>query len=55
MITAVMDEYPQVLAKRRELFVLGLITVCFLGSLSTLTYVSTAGGLLLFVQPGLSP
>uniref|UniRef100_A0A8B9TRG5 Transporter n=1 Tax=Anas platyrhynchos TaxID=8839 RepID=A0A8B9TRG5_ANAPL len=44
VITAVMDEYPQVLAKRRELFVLGLITVCFLGSLSTLTYVSTAGG-----------
>uniref|UniRef100_A0A8B9TNI0 Transporter n=1 Tax=Anas platyrhynchos TaxID=8839 RepID=A0A8B9TNI0_ANAPL len=38
VITAVMDEYPQVLAKRRELFVLGLITVCFLGSLSTLTY-----------------
>lgn len=44
VITAVMDEYPQVLAKRRELFVLGLITVCFLGSLSTLTYVSMAGG-----------
>lgn len=41
VITAVMDEYPQVLAGRRELFVLGLITVCFLGSLSTLTYVST--------------
>ncbi|XP_021268742.1 sodium-dependent serotonin transporter-like [Numida meleagris] len=38
VITAVMDEYPQVLAQRRELFVLGLITVCFLGSLSTLTY-----------------
>uniref|UniRef100_A0A8B9CX42 Transporter n=1 Tax=Anser brachyrhynchus TaxID=132585 RepID=A0A8B9CX42_9AVES len=38
VITAVMDEYPQALAKRRELFVLGLITVCFLGSLSTLTY-----------------
>uniref|UniRef100_A0A8C3VH09 Transporter n=1 Tax=Catharus ustulatus TaxID=91951 RepID=A0A8C3VH09_CATUS len=38
VITAVMDEYPQVLAGRRELFVLGLITVCFLGSLSTLTY-----------------
>nr|XP_009683086.1 PREDICTED: sodium-dependent serotonin transporter-like [Struthio camelus australis] len=33
-----MDEYPQVLAQRRELFVLGLITVCFLGSLTTLTY-----------------
>eukprot|EP00076_Gallus_gallus_P045903 XP_025011441.1 sodium-dependent serotonin transporter-like [Gallus gallus] len=38
VITAVMDEYPQVLARHRELFVLGLITVCFLGSLSTLTY-----------------
>ncbi|XP_065548962.1 sodium-dependent serotonin transporter-like [Lathamus discolor] len=38
VITAVMDEYPQVLAGRRELFVLGLIAVCFLGSLSTLTY-----------------
>uniref|UniRef100_A0A8C8EEZ3 Transporter n=1 Tax=Otus sunia TaxID=257818 RepID=A0A8C8EEZ3_9STRI len=38
VITAVMDEYPQVLAGRREVFVLGLITVCFLGSLSTLTY-----------------
>lgn len=44
VITAVMDEYPQVLAQRRELFVLSLITVCFLGSLSTLTYVSTAWG-----------
>ncbi|XP_029817059.1 sodium-dependent serotonin transporter [Manacus vitellinus] len=38
VITAVMDEYPQLLAGRRELFVLGLITVSFLGSLSTLTY-----------------
>ncbi|RLV99777.1 hypothetical protein DV515_00009395 [Chloebia gouldiae] len=43
VITAVMDEYPQVLAGRRELFVLGLITLCFLGSLSTLTYVSSTG------------
>ncbi|NWZ17302.1 SC6A4 protein, partial [Agelaius phoeniceus] len=43
VITAVMDEYPQVLAGRRELFVLGLITICFLGSLSTLTYVSSTG------------
>lgn len=46
VITAVMDEYPQVLAGRRELFVLGLITVCFLGSLSTLTYVSSTGSTL---------
>nr|XP_033811783.1 sodium-dependent serotonin transporter-like [Geotrypetes seraphini] len=38
VITAVMDEYPQVLGKRRELFVLGLVTLCFLGSLSTLTH-----------------
>ncbi|XP_005999512.1 solute carrier family 6 member 4b [Latimeria chalumnae] len=37
VITAVIDEYPHLLAKRRELFVLGLVTVCFLGSLSTLT------------------
>uniref|UniRef100_A0A8C7JPD2 Transporter n=1 Tax=Oncorhynchus kisutch TaxID=8019 RepID=A0A8C7JPD2_ONCKI len=37
IITAVMDEYPGYLANRRELFVLGLVVVCFLGSLSTLT------------------
>ncbi|CDQ66332.1 unnamed protein product [Oncorhynchus mykiss] len=37
IITAVMDEYPEYLAHRRELFVLGLVVVCFLGSLSTLT------------------
>lgn len=49
-----MDEYPQALAKRRELFVLGLITVCFLGSLSTLTYVSTARGRLGAVRFSLS-
>lgn len=52
VITAVMDEYPQVLAGRRELFVLGLITVCFLGSLSTLTYVSSTG---LRSHPSTSP
>uniref|UniRef100_A0A8C3TAJ0 Transporter n=1 Tax=Chelydra serpentina TaxID=8475 RepID=A0A8C3TAJ0_CHESE len=33
VITAVMDEYPHILAKRRELFVLGLITICFLACL----------------------
>uniref|UniRef100_A0A8C0HCA5 Transporter n=1 Tax=Chelonoidis abingdonii TaxID=106734 RepID=A0A8C0HCA5_CHEAB len=38
VITAVMDEYPHILAKQRELFVLGLITICFLGSLTTLTH-----------------
>ncbi|KAG9339573.1 hypothetical protein JZ751_023464 [Albula glossodonta] len=37
IITAVMDEYPEYLSHRRELFVLGLVSVCFLGSLSTLT------------------
>ncbi|XP_048044571.1 solute carrier family 6 member 4b isoform X1 [Megalobrama amblycephala] len=37
IITAVMDEYPDVLSHRRELFVLALVVVCFLGSLSTLT------------------
>lgn len=40
IITAVMDEYPDTLSHRRELFVLGLVVVCFLGSLSTLTTVS---------------
>lgn len=40
IITAVMDEYPDVLSHRRELFVLVLVVVCFLGSLSTLTKVS---------------
>ncbi|KTF89047.1 hypothetical protein cypCar_00007940, partial [Cyprinus carpio] len=39
IITAVMDEYPDTLSHRRELFVLGLVVVCFLGSLSTLTTV----------------
>ncbi|XP_075424852.1 sodium-dependent serotonin transporter-like [Ascaphus truei] len=38
VITAVMDEYPHILGKRRELFVLVLVTVCFTGSLSTMTY-----------------
>ncbi|XP_060929130.1 solute carrier family 6 member 4a isoform X1 [Limanda limanda] len=38
VITAMLDEFPQLLAKRREWFVLGLVCVCFLGALSTLTY-----------------
>ncbi|XP_069040509.1 solute carrier family 6 member 4a [Lepisosteus oculatus] len=38
VITAVLDEFPQVLSKRREWFVLGLVCVCYLGALSTLTY-----------------
>lgn len=40
VITAMLDEFPHILAKRREWFVLGLVCVCFLGSLTTLTYVS---------------
>lgn len=38
VITAVLDEFPHFWGKRREWFVLGLVTVCFLGALSTLTY-----------------
>lgn len=40
IITAVMDEFPDQLYHRRELFVLCLVVVCFLGSLSTLTNAS---------------
>lgn len=36
-----LDEYPDHLYHRRELFVLCLVVVCFLGSLSTLTNVSS--------------
>uniref|UniRef100_UPI00358FD8A5 sodium-dependent serotonin transporter-like n=1 Tax=Myxine glutinosa TaxID=7769 RepID=UPI00358FD8A5 len=38
IITAVMDKYPELLGRRRELFVLGLVVICFTGALSTLTY-----------------
>ncbi|XP_055514130.1 sodium-dependent serotonin transporter-like isoform X1 [Leucoraja erinacea] len=38
VITAVMDEYPDLLRKRRKWFVLVLIIICTLGSMSTLTY-----------------
>ncbi|XP_014868840.1 PREDICTED: sodium-dependent serotonin transporter [Poecilia mexicana] len=38
VITAMLDEFPHFLAKRREWFVLGLVCVCYLGALSTLTY-----------------
>ncbi|XP_031716846.1 solute carrier family 6 member 4a, partial [Anarrhichthys ocellatus] len=38
VITAMLDEFPHALPKRREWFVLGLVCVCFLGALSTLTY-----------------
>ncbi|KAM9319148.1 solute carrier family 6 member 4a isoform 2-T2 [Pholidichthys leucotaenia] len=39
VITAMIDEFPHYLAKRREWFVLGLVCVCYLGALSTLTSV----------------
>lgn len=42
IITALLDEYPEHFSQRRELFVLGLVVVCFLGSLSTLTNVRFA-------------
>uniref|UniRef100_A0A8D2ZEW8 Transporter n=1 Tax=Scophthalmus maximus TaxID=52904 RepID=A0A8D2ZEW8_SCOMX len=38
VITAMLDEFPHILAKRREWFVFGLVCVCYLGALSTLTY-----------------
>uniref|UniRef100_A0A3Q3W5F3 Transporter n=1 Tax=Mola mola TaxID=94237 RepID=A0A3Q3W5F3_MOLML len=38
VITAMLDEYPHVLVKRREKFVFSLVCVCYLGALSTLTY-----------------
>ncbi|CAF92952.1 unnamed protein product, partial [Tetraodon nigroviridis] len=41
VITAMLDEYPHVLVQRREKLVFGLVCVCYLGALSTLTYVSS--------------
>lgn len=41
MITAVLDEFPHIWAKRREWFVLIVVITCVLGSLLTLTSVST--------------
>ncbi|XP_051521830.1 sodium-dependent serotonin transporter-like isoform X2 [Myxocyprinus asiaticus] len=38
VITAMLDEFPHLLARRREWFVLGLVCVCYLGALTTLTY-----------------
>lgn len=40
IVTAMLDEFPNLLVKRREQFVFGLVCVCYLGALSTLTYVS---------------
>ncbi|XP_003227218.2 sodium-dependent serotonin transporter [Anolis carolinensis] len=38
VITAVLDEFPHVWSKRREIFALGFIVICFMGALSTLTF-----------------
>lgn len=40
MITALCDEYPRVIGRRRELFVLLLLAFIFLCALPTMTYVS---------------
>lgn len=40
VITAVLDEFPHIWSKRRELLVLGVVVTCFFGSLFTLTFVS---------------
>lgn len=45
VITAVLDEFPHIWAKRRELLVLGVVVTCFFGSLFTLTFVSISTGL----------
>ncbi|XP_027624524.1 sodium-dependent serotonin transporter, partial [Tupaia chinensis] len=38
VITAVLDEFPHIWAKRREWFVLFVVITCFFGSLFTLTF-----------------
>ncbi|KAF6097178.1 solute carrier family 6 member 4 [Phyllostomus discolor] len=38
VITAVLDEFPHIWAKRRELLVLCVVVTCFFGSLVTLTF-----------------
>lgn len=40
MITALCDEYPRALGKRRELFVFGLLILIYICALPTTTYVS---------------
>lgn len=40
MITALCDEFPIFLGKRRELFVLVLLTFIYICALPTMTYVS---------------
>ncbi|KAJ7309106.1 hypothetical protein JRQ81_008436 [Phrynocephalus forsythii] len=38
VVTAVLDEFPHIWSKRRELFVLAFMVTCFMGALSTLTF-----------------
>ncbi|KAM8854056.1 solute carrier family 6 member 4a isoform 1-T2 [Synchiropus picturatus] len=38
LVTAVLDEYPHIFARRRPWFVFGLMIVVFLGSQTTITY-----------------
>lgn len=40
MVTALCDEYPRTLGRRRELFVLGLLIFIYICALPTTTYVS---------------
>lgn len=44
MITALCDEYPKTLGRRRELFVLVLLICIYLCALPTMTYVSSVLG-----------
>lgn len=44
MITALCDEYPRALGRKRELFVLVLLIAIYLCALPTMTYVSISGG-----------
>ncbi len=39
MITGVCDLFPKTIGKRRWLFVLGLVTFCYVAALPTVTYV----------------
>ncbi|XP_076000662.1 solute carrier family 6 member 4a [Genypterus blacodes] len=38
MVTAMLDEFPDLLAKRREKLVFVLVCICYLGALTTITY-----------------
>lgn len=51
MITALCDEYPRFLGRRRELFVLVLLIGIYLCALPTTTYVSIFFSLLYFFLP----